>query len=112
MLERTIKEAWTSEDVSELKSRSDRLKKDGVNKRPFYEQCQIWVQHSENRRQKARVEAMERGEELAEGIGEMVSYSSLYTFLPMLKNSELRVTVIDLITGCWRGLRGNAVRPR
>lgn len=36
MLERTIKESWTLEDVNELQQKLARLKGDT---RPFYEQC-------------------------------------------------------------------------
>ena len=60
MLERTIKECWTLEDVAELRSRLKRLTHE--TNRPFYEQCQIWVEDSEKHRKAAR----ERGG--AEGI--------------------------------------------
>lgn len=74
MLERTIKESWTLEDVAELKSRLARLRRGEGLKKPFYEQCQIWVQDAEKKRQEKRREAEERGEEFVEGVGEMVSF--------------------------------------
>jgi hypothetical protein len=58
MLERTIKESWTLEDINELKSRLTRLKSTTTPK-PFYEQCKLWVEQSEAKRKEAR----ERGEE-------------------------------------------------
>lgn len=70
MLERTIKEAWTLEDVTELQSRLSRMTHE-TNK-PLYQQCKVWVEDAEARR-KARAEAKERGEEvpeLGEGDGE------------------------------------------
>ncbi len=70
MLERTIKESWTLEDVTELQSRLSRMTHE-TNK-PFYHQCKVWVEDAEARR-KARAEALERGEsvpELGEGDGE------------------------------------------
>jgi hypothetical protein len=57
MLERTIKESWTLEDVAELKSRLARI--NAQPNKPFYEQCKLWVEQSEERRAAAR----ERGEE-------------------------------------------------
>jgi hypothetical protein len=68
MLERTIKESWTLEDVAELKSRLSRLRRDSNSNsnpnRPFYEQCKVWVEDAELRRK-----AAERGKE--DNIGEM-----------------------------------------
>ena len=55
MLERTIKESWTSEDVAQLKKILGRLSQSA---KPFYEQCELWVTQSE----KERAEARERGE--------------------------------------------------
>lgn len=46
MLERTIKESWTSEDLEELKKQ---LHKFSMSAKPFYEQCKIWVKKSEER---------------------------------------------------------------
>ncbi|KAK0112612.1 hypothetical protein ONS95_014355 [Cadophora gregata] len=51
MLERTIKESWTMEDVQELKTRMTKIK---TANRPFYEQCQLWVETSEAHRAEAR----------------------------------------------------------
>ena len=59
MLERTIKESWTLEDVNELKSRLARLKVQLTNTKPFYERCELWVKENEQNRQ----EAAARGEE-------------------------------------------------
>jgi hypothetical protein len=60
MLERTIKESWTSSDVNELLVR---LKALGKSNQPFYEQCQVWVTDSEEE----RLAAIERGEEVPDG---------------------------------------------
>ncbi|PVH71787.1 hypothetical protein DL98DRAFT_613085 [Cadophora sp. DSE1049] len=57
MLERTIKESWTMEDVQELKTRLAKL---NTANRPFYEQCKLWVETSEAH----RTEARERGEDV------------------------------------------------
>ncbi|TVY73260.1 putative ATP-dependent helicase [Lachnellula suecica] len=57
MLERTIKEAWTLEDLNELKDKLGKLGARGS--KPFYEQTRIWVLASEA----ARAAARERGEE-------------------------------------------------
>ena len=43
MLECTIKEAWTSADLKELKHKFSQLKN---NTRPFYEKCRVWVNES------------------------------------------------------------------
>jgi len=43
MLEYTIKEAWTSADLNELKKKFSQLK---TNTQPFYEQCKVWVNQS------------------------------------------------------------------
>ena len=59
MLERTIKEAWTLEDVNELKDKFEKLGARGV--KPFYEQTKVWVQESEQ----VRAEARERGEDVS-----------------------------------------------
>ena len=59
MLERTIKESWTAEDVAELNSKLTRL---SANAKPFYEQCKVWVEESEAEREAARA----RGESVAE----------------------------------------------
>lgn len=39
MLEKTIRESWTLEDVEELKTKLAKL---GRNPKPFYAQCKIW----------------------------------------------------------------------
>jgi hypothetical protein len=68
MLERTIKETWTLEDVAELKAKLSRLRRDPNSDRPFYEQCQVWVEDATARREAARRAAEERGEEYVEGM--------------------------------------------
>jgi len=67
MLERTIRESWTSEDVHELQTRLKQRKKDQT---PFYDQCKIWVCQSEEERKKAQ-EAKERGEAVPESLETM-----------------------------------------
>ncbi|RAL65691.1 hypothetical protein DID88_005359 [Monilinia fructigena] len=61
MLERTMKESWTTEDVELLRGE---LKRQGVSRIPFYEQCKLWVAQSEE----GRAAAKARGEEGAEAI--------------------------------------------
>ena len=68
MLERTIKESWTLEDVAELNAKIKRLHRDNASKRPFYEQCQIWVKDAQAKRDAARKAAEEKGEEYIEGM--------------------------------------------
>lgn len=58
MLEQTIKDCWTSQDVQELRQRLSALENDHT---PFYEQCKAWVTKSEYERRTER-EARERGE--------------------------------------------------
>lgn len=41
MLERTIKESWTLEDVSELKSKLTKLNNRSKGLQKFHDQCQI-----------------------------------------------------------------------
>jgi hypothetical protein len=59
MLERTIRESWTSEDLNDLRRKLSRLATDHT---PFYEQCKLWVTQSEEER-KAAQEARDRGEQ-------------------------------------------------
>jgi hypothetical protein len=66
MLERTIKESWTAEDVAELKSKLHRL---SANAKPFYEQCKVWVEQSDAEKEAARA----RGENVTEG-GEVMPF--------------------------------------
>jgi hypothetical protein len=40
MLERTIKESWTMEDVAELQEKLAKLN-NVANRKPFYEQCRV-----------------------------------------------------------------------
>jgi hypothetical protein len=93
MLERTIKESWTLEDVAELKSRLARLKATSTSK-PFYEQCQLWVEQSEKRRKAAR----ERGEEedvmLPFGQGSFGHAFSMDKALKTLSEKELFQRVV------------------
>ncbi|KAH7409732.1 SNF2 family N-terminal domain-containing protein [Cadophora sp. MPI-SDFR-AT-0126] len=56
MLERTIKESWTMEDVQELKTRLAKL---NTANKPFYEQCELWVETSDAH----GAEALARGED-------------------------------------------------
>ncbi|KAG4442544.1 hypothetical protein IFR05_001956 [Cadophora sp. M221] len=93
MLERTIKECWTMEDVQELRLRLAKLQQ---LSRPFYEQCKLWVETSEA----SRVEAKSRGEDVPDD--EMLPFGQSsygYTFdmdrvLKTLNETELyeRVT--------------------
>lgn len=61
MLERTMKESWTTEDVEALRKELAKYSNSNV---PFYEQCKLWVSQSEEERAEARA----RGEEGAEAI--------------------------------------------
>jgi hypothetical protein len=55
MLERTIKESWTLEDISELKAKLARLGGgDLMSRKPFYEQCKVWVEQSDKEREEKR----------------------------------------------------------
>ncbi|KAH6718269.1 SNF2 family N-terminal domain-containing protein [Leptodontidium sp. MPI-SDFR-AT-0119] len=65
MLERTIKESWTMEDVQELRVRLAKLQQ---LSRPFYEQCKLWVETSEA----SRAEAQARSEDVPDD--EMLSF--------------------------------------
>jgi len=89
MLERTIKESWTLEDVDELRTQLSRIK--GGLKRPFYTQCSLWVEKSEAERQAAR----DRGEEMLPfGRGDYGHKFSFDEALGSLSDKELfaRVT--------------------
>ncbi|ESZ97694.1 hypothetical protein SBOR_1881 [Sclerotinia borealis F-4128] len=61
MLERTMKESWTTEDVELLRKE---LRNHRIPNVPFYEQCKLWVSQSEEEREAA----MARGEKGAEAI--------------------------------------------
>ena len=55
MLERTIRDTWTTEDVIEL---SKKLSRKGINSVEIYKQCKLWVDEGE----KERAERAARGE--------------------------------------------------
>ena len=100
MLERTIRESWTSEDVHELQTRFKQLKK---NDTPFYEQCKIWVSQSEEERKKAQ-EAKEKGEVVPDSLETMPFGRSTYGHkfrmdkaLGTLKEKELYSRVVCCI---------------
>ncbi|KAF7872861.1 uncharacterized protein EAF02_008932 [Botrytis sinoallii] len=61
MLERTMRESWTTEDVERLRKELGKFKDSNV---AFYEQCKLWVTESEEE----RAEAIARGEKGAEAI--------------------------------------------
>ncbi|TGO53614.1 hypothetical protein BCON_0120g00110 [Botryotinia convoluta] len=61
MLERTMRESWTTEDVERLRKELGKFKDTNV---AFYEQCKLWVTESEEE----RAEAIARGEKGAEAI--------------------------------------------
>lgn len=61
MLERTMRESWTTEDVEQLRKELARFANTNVT---FYEQCELWVTESA----KERAEAIARGEKGAEAI--------------------------------------------
>jgi hypothetical protein len=99
MLERTIKESWTLEDVAELKSGLSRLRRDSNSdsNRPFYEHCKVWVEDAELRRK--AVESGEESigedfEELPFGQGDFGHQFSMKGALKTLSEKELfkRVT--------------------
>ena len=50
MLEKTIKECWTSSDLKELKDRLNMLAKVNVS---FYKQCNVWIEQTEEEREAA-----------------------------------------------------------
>lgn len=66
MLERTIRESWTSEDVRELRSKLAKLKKTHI---AFYDQCKIWVQSEEDR--KKAQEARDSGKDVPQNLEAM-----------------------------------------
>ncbi|TGO68172.1 hypothetical protein BOTNAR_0029g00400 [Botryotinia narcissicola] len=61
MLERTMRESWTTEDVERLRKELGKFKDTNV---AFYEQCKLWVTESEEE----RAETIARGEKGAEAI--------------------------------------------
>lgn len=74
MLERTIRESWTSSDLKELRTRLKSLGKISI---PFYEQCQVWIKQTEEERQAARdrgedpnEQGVEQGESMRFGAGD------------------------------------------
>lgn len=91
MLERTIKESWTLEDVSELRVRLDSIS--NANSKPFYEQCKVWVEKSEEERQAAR----DRGEEMLPfGRGE---YGHVFTMEKALSSLSERQLFDRVVCG-------------
>ncbi|PQE14945.1 dna repair rad5 protein [Rutstroemia sp. NJR-2017a WRK4] len=108
MLERTIKESWTSEDVDQLNRQLSRV---SASAKPFYEQCKVWVAQSEEERRIAR----ENGQEDTDttkpfGISEFGSKFQFDKALDTLNHEELysRITcnicsdvpTSPLITSC------------
>jgi hypothetical protein len=97
MLERTIRESWTSSDVKELRIRLKALSKSKV---PFYEQCQVWASKIDEDKQAAR----ERGEEVPDGedleampFG-ISNYGHSFDMIQALKTlSERSFTVVSLV---------------
>lgn len=61
MLERTMRESWTTEDVEQLRRELGKFADSNIT---FYEQCKIWVTQSEEE----RAEAIAKGEKGAEAI--------------------------------------------
>jgi hypothetical protein len=64
LLESTIKDSWTPEDVQRLKDGLAKLSDDHT---PFYDQCAAWVKQSEEER-RALKEAKKRGDAIPERV--------------------------------------------
>ncbi|KUJ16639.1 uncharacterized protein LY89DRAFT_647352 [Mollisia scopiformis] len=84
MLERTIKESWTLEDVTELQDKLAKLS-NHENRKPFYEQCKAWVEQSERHRQNAHDTGEEVGFAAPFGRGD---YGANFDFAPALDNLD------------------------
>ena len=91
MLERTIKESWTSSDLKELKSRLKSLGKVNV---PFYEQCQVWVDKNDEATEAAREKGEELGESMPFGISKFGHEFNIDKALKTLSEKDMysRVT--------------------
>lgn len=101
MLERTIKESWTSEDLNELRRRFARLHKTNGDT-PFYKQCKVWVSHSEaDRRNQAAIEKGDKPPEMLEvmpfGRGDYGHRFRIDKALATLKSEALYERVICAI---------------
>lgn len=87
MLERTIKESWTSEDVDHFHRQLSHL---AASAKPFYEQCKIWVAQRENDRHIAKMNGQEEsGEAKPFGISEFGSKFQFDKALDTLNQKEL-----------------------
>jgi hypothetical protein len=87
MLERTIKESWTSEDVDQLNRQFSRF---SISAKPFYEQCKIWVTQSEEERRVARENGQEDSAKTKPfGISEFGSRFQFDKALDTLNHEEL-----------------------
>jgi hypothetical protein len=91
MLERTIKEAWTLEDVSELRIKLERLGARGA--RPFYEQTKVWVQESEEVRAAAAAKGETIGPLLPFGRGSYGDRFDMDKAINTLDEKELHLRV-------------------
>ena len=91
MLERTIKEAWTLEDVDELKDKFEKLEVRGA--KPFYEQTKVWVQESEEIRANAAANGEELGPLLPFGRGNYGKKFDMQQAFSGLSESELHQRV-------------------
>jgi hypothetical protein len=87
MLERTIKESWTLEDVDQL---SRQLSRFSSSAKPFYQQCKIWVAQSEAERKIARENGQGDSEKTKPfGISEFGSKFQFDKALDTLNHEEL-----------------------
>ncbi|QSZ30260.1 hypothetical protein DSL72_004782 [Monilinia vaccinii-corymbosi] len=86
MLERTMKESWTTEDVELLRGE---LKKQGIRRIPFYEQCKLWVSQSEEERAAARARDERGAEAIPFGLSEFGDSFIFDKALDSLNDEEL-----------------------
>ncbi|RDL39913.1 uncharacterized protein BP5553_04253 [Venustampulla echinocandica] len=92
MLERTIKESWTSDDVAELKDKLSQLNSSPTH-RPFYEQTRVWVNEAEASRAKSSAgEGIPEGQ-LSFGRGSYGTNFNMDKALEMLSEKELYASI-------------------
>ncbi|KAI9649741.1 hypothetical protein NHQ30_002322 [Ciborinia camelliae] len=86
MLERTMKESWTTEDVEFLRAE---LRKYQISNIPFYEQCKLWVSQSEEERAAARARGERGAEAIPFGLSEFGESFQFDKALDSLNDEEL-----------------------
>ncbi|CAD6448459.1 19c1cb6b-239e-4802-8012-564b4d8d53ef [Sclerotinia trifoliorum] len=86
MLERTMRESWTTEDVEQLRRELGKFSDTNVT---FYEQCKLWVAQSEEERAEAKAKGEKGAEAIPFGISKFGESFKFDSALDSLNEEEL-----------------------